>query len=320
MTYRSFLHEDEFATRMQDEVLPYLHARREDGSFQTADGATLHTVYYTADEPRGCVVILHGLSEHTEKYHELCYYFLKNDLSVFLYDQRGHGHSTREVPNGIVHIHSFSQYDEDLNALLTAMADKLPTPLYLFAHSMGGAVAALYLERGMTPFEKAWLSSPAISVHTKGAPRPFVWLTCRAACVLGKGKHRIHTMSAPLPPDKETNRNSSCASRARFEALRAVKKGDPLLWSAKPSYAWLLAAMKATRRILHKKRLQNIKTPLRLYAAERDHLVELAPQCRFIADVPNGSACMIAHARHELFSERDALSHPYFEELLDYFA
>ncbi len=320
MTYRDFLCENAFSHRMQAEVLPFLRARREDDTLQTADGATLHTVYYRADEPRGSVVIVHGMSEHTEKYHELCYYFLQSDLSVLLYDQRGHGYSTREAENGIVHIRHFTQYDEDLNALLCTMEDKLPTPRYLFAHSMGGAVAALYLERGTDFFQKAWLSSPAISVRIKGAPRAFVWTVCAGACLVGKGKKRVHVMSPALPPEKETGRGSSCASAARFEAFREVKKADSLLWSAKPSYAWLLTAMNTTHRILRPKRLRNVKIPVRLYAAEREHLVELNPQRTFIKGVRNGRMCEIAHARHELFSERDAISHPYFAELLDYFA
>lgn len=320
MTYRAFLFENEFVTRMQDEVLPFLRERREDDTFQTADGKTLHTVYYRAHAPRGCVVIVHGMSEHTEKYHELCYYFLKSGLSVLLYDQRGHGHSTREAERGIVHVRSFAQYDEDLHALLTAMADKLPAPRYLFAHSMGGAVAARYLERGTDFFEKAWLSSPAISVRIKGAPRTFVWATCATACLFGKGKHRVHVMSPALPPDKESPRGASCASLARFEAYREVKKADPVLWSAKPSYAWLFSAMNATHRILRPRHLKNVKTPVRLYAAERDHLVELNPQRAFVKGIRNGRMCEIARARHELFNERDEISHPYFEELLDYFA
>lgn len=320
MTYRDFLFENEFAERMQREVLPFLRARREDGTFQAPDGATLHTVYYGADEPRGCVVIVHGMSEHTEKYHELCYYFLKSGLSVLLYDQRGHGYSSREAERGIVHIRHFAQYDEDLAALLCAMEDKLPSKRYLFAHSMGGAVAALYLERGTDFFERAWLSSPAIAIRIKGAPRPFVWCTCATACLLGRGGRRVHAMSPALPPEKESQRGSSCASVARFEAFREVKKADAALWSAKPSYAWLLTAMNTTHRILRPKRLKNVKIPVRLYAAEREHLVELNPQRAFIKGVRNGRMCEIAHARHELFSERDAISHPYFEELLDYFA
>ena len=320
MTYRDFLFETDFARRMQGEVLPFLAARREDGSYQTADGATLHTVYYRADAPRGCVVILHGMSEHAEKYHELCYYFLQSGLSVFLYDQRGHGRSTREAENGIVHIKRFTQYDEDFNELLLAMGDKLPSPRYLFAHSMGGAVAALYLERGNDFFERAWLSSPAISVRIKGAPRGFVRATCLAACLVGKGKQRVHVMSPALPPEKETGRGSSCASPARFEAFREVKSSDPALWSAKPSYAWLLSAMGVTRRILKRKHLRSVKTPVRVFAAEREHLVELNPQRAFAVGVPNGRICEIARARHELFNERDAISHPYFAELMEYFA
>lgn len=320
MIYRDFLCEKNLAYRMQREVLPYLRARREEGTFTTADGATLFTVYYRADAPRGSVVILHGMGESAEKYHELCYYLLKNNLSVFLFDQRGHGRSTREAENGIVHIKDFAIYAQDFTDLMTSKLPALPAPHYLFAHSMGGAVAALYLEQGDTPFKKAWLSSPAIAVRIKGAPRGFVRFICAAACATGRGKKRIHVMKPPLPPEKETSKGSSCASLARFEAYRAVKLSDVRLHSAKPSYAWLRAATRATSRMLRKKQLQRVCIPVRILAAERDHLVELNAQRAFSRGIREGSICEISGARHELFNERDAIAHPYFAELLDYFA
>ncbi len=319
MIYRDFLEEKDFAWRMQREVLPYLRARREEGEFHTADGTSLFTVHYRADAPRGSVVILHGMGESAEKYHELCYYFLKNNLSVFLFDQRGHGRSTREAHAGIVHIKDFETYAQDFAELITHKLAELPTPRYLFAHSMGGAVAALYLERGTDVFHKAWLSSPAISVRIKGAPRGFVRLVCAVSCATGRAKERVHVMKPPLPPEKDTPAGSSCASIARFEAYRAVKLADARLHSAKPSYAWLRAATRATPRILRKKQLQCVCTPVRILAAERDHLVELKAQRAFARGIPDGAIWEIARARHEIFNERDSICHPYFAELLDYF-
>lgn len=318
--YRTFLMEKNFAYRMQREVLPYLRDHREERTFITQDGASLFCVYYRADAPRGSVTILHGMGESAEKYHELCYYFLQNGLSVFVFDQRGHGRSTREAQRGVVHIRNFEQYVQDFADVISANLDSLPTPRYLFAHSMGGAVAALYLERGGNVFEKAWLSSPAISVKIKGTPRALVRLICASACATGQGHKRVHTMKAPLPPEKETCSGSSCASIARFEAYRAVKLGDARLHAAKPSYAWLRAAMRATSRMLRQKQLRHVCTPVRILAAEQDHLVELDAQRAFARGIQDGEICEIAHARHELFNERDCICHPYFNDLLDYFA
>ena len=320
MTYRHFLEESNFASRMQDEVLPYLCARREEGKFQTVDGATLFTVHYRADAPRGSVVILHGMGESAEKYHELCYYFLKSNLSVFLFDQRGHGRSTREAHAGVVHIKDFEVYAQDFTDLIEAKLAELPTPRYLFAHSMGGAVAALYLERGTNVFDKALLSSPAIAIQIKGTPRALVRLICNAACAAGRAKERVHVMKPPLPPQEESHKGSSCASLARFEAYRAVKLSDKRLHSAKPSYAWLRAAMRATSHILRPRQLKRVCTSVRILSAERDHLVDLNAQRAFARAIADGEIFEIAHARHELFNECDHISHPYFNDLLDYFA
>ena len=320
MLYHDFLLEQDFSLRMQHEVLPYLQSRREEGRFKTSDGASLFTLTYHADNPRGSVVILHGMGESAEKYHELCYYLLKSDLSVFLFDQRGHGRSTREAQRGVVHVKDFDTYAKDFAEWIEALCNALPTPRYLFAHSMGGAVAALYLERGSTVFEKALLSSPALRVRTKGAPRAMVRLICTIFCTVGRGNERVHTMKQPLPPEEETQENSSCASVERFEAYRKVKMSDKRLHSAKPSYAWLRAAMRATPRILRAKHLRRVRIPVRVVTAERDHLVESDAGRAFVRGIPCGEIFEIAHARHELFNERDELSHPYFEDLLHYFA
>ena len=320
MIYRDFLSEQDFALRMQREVLPYLRARREEGNFKTSDGASLFTLTYRADEPRGSVVVLHGMGESAEKYHELCYYLLKSGLSVFLFDQRGHGRSTREARSGVVHVKSFDTYASDFSELIEAKLNALPTPRYLFAHSMGGGVAALYLERGGNVFEKALLSSPALRVRVKGAPRTFVRLICAVCCAIGRGNERVHGMREPLPPEEETMENSSCASVARFEAYRKVKMSDKRLHSAKPSYAWLRAAMRATPRILRAKQLRRVHTLVRVVVAERDHLVEAQASLAFTRGIPCGEIFEVTRARHEIFNERDDVSHPYFEELLEYFA
>ena len=319
MSYRAFLSEQDFEKRMQSEVLPYLRARRHEERYTTKTGATLFNVRFSADDPRGSVVILHGMSENTEKYRELTYYFLKNGLSVFIYDQRGHGRSTRVAENSVVYVKKFKEYVSDLKELLLAYGEMLPTPHYLFSHSMGGAVAALYLEQDQTFFSRALFCSPMIKLHVKGAPMPLLRAMCRFETAIGNGKKRLRMLSPALPPEKEELRGASCASPARFEAYRAAKIDNPRLRGAKPSYGWINESLAVTKLILARKRPERIKIPVRLYSAERDNLVKFAPQRAFAKRVPNCDLLLMSGAKHELFNECDKISHVFFEELLAFF-
>lgn len=319
MPYRHFLSEKEFAERMQNEVIPDLRARRHEERFTTKTGVTLFNVRFEADAPRGSVVILHGMSENAEKYRELIYYFLKNDLSVFIYDQRGHGRSTRVAEAGVVYVKKFAEYESDLAELLAAYGEMLPEPHYLFSHSMGGAVAALHLERDQDFFSRALFCSPMIEMHIKGAPMSLLRTMCKFETLAGNGEKRLRMLSPAAPPEKEQIHGASCASPARFEAYRAAKIENPRLRGAKPSYGWINESLAVTKRILARKKPERIKIPVRIYTAERDHLVKLAPQRAFAARIPDCHIFLVAGAKHELFNERDVISHAFFEEVLSFF-
>lgn len=315
----NFLREAEYAQRMREEVLPALLAARRESRFQTKDGAALFVVRYEAEAPRGSVVILHGFGECVEKYRELCYYFLKSGLTVLAFEQRGHGRSAREVEPGLIYIKRFSQYVEDFAALMACEAEHLPTPRYLYAHSMGGAVAALYLERHPGFFDKAVLSSPMIAMQYKNAPRWAGYTACVLLGSLGLNKRRFMGMKKAPAPEAERVEGSGAGSRARFACHRDVKMTDPLLWSSRPTFAWIREALGCTRQILKKGAPERIDIPVRVYAAEREMLVLEGPQRALAARIPQGEFFLVPGAKHELYFAEDEILHPYLSQILDFF-
>ncbi len=320
MPTREFLSASSLGDALRDTVRPYLLARRSEWVHQTADGTELFCVRYEADAPRGSVVLVHGLGECTEKFLELCYYFLRENLTVLIYDQRGHGRSTRIDDRRVIHVHRFSQYVEDLAELLAATAELLPAPRYLFAHSMGGAVSALYLEKGTDFFAKAVLSSPMIGVKYQGIPRPVVRWMCRGISLLGAGKRKLFLLHNAREPHEEDFTFASGTCKARFDAYLQIKTAEPLYRNAKPSGAWLREALGCHGKILKKGAPESIRAEVLLLAAEKEHLVELRDQQKFIARVPRGSMVTVADAKHELYYAHDAVLHPYLNTVLDFFS
>lgn len=315
-----FLREENYCEQMKKEVEGFLQSVREERVLETADGIKLFLLYYRATAPRGSVVILHGLGETAEKYRELCYYFVKSGLNVLVYDQRGHGRSTRLAAHGVVHITDFNKYVEDLAAVLTSQQALLPAPRYLFSHSMGGAVAALYLERGDRFFDKAVLASPMIYMHHKKVPRKTGELICRIGCRLHRAEDRFFAIAPATSPDKECFERASASSRARFEYYRGVKATSPLLHSSKASNGWVLEAMRCPRRILEKGAPERVQTPVRVYAAEWEDLVDRRPQQKFAKRVQAGEFFLVKGSKHELYFATDEVLHPFLQAVLAYFS
>ncbi len=320
MPKRQFFTEETLADALQKTVIPYLTQRRTAWNHTCADGTVLFCLRYDADAPRGSVVLLHGLGECTEKFLELCYYFLKDGLTVLIFDQRGHGRSTRKCERKTIYVRRFSQYVSDLAEVLCDQEEHLPAPHYLFAHSMGGAVSALYLERHPAFFEKALLSSPMIAVKYRGIPRPLVRWMCAGAALLGAGKRRPFLLHPAREPQEEAFAYASGTSEARFDAYQQIKIAEPLYRNAKPSYSWTREALACTGQILARGAPERIRAEVLLLAAEQEHLVERAEQEQFIARVPHGTLVTVKDAKHELYYAHDAVLHPYLDTVLDFFS
>lgn len=131
-----------------------------EGRLETADGLTLKTRTWGPDRPsRGQIVLVHGLKDHSARYDPLARELAEAGLVVHGFDLRGHGRS-----DGLrAHVARFDQYLSDLGLVIRAIRANRPTgPLFLFGHSMGGAIAIAYTLSGATRFDGLVLTGPAV--------------------------------------------------------------------------------------------------------------------------------------------------------------
>lgn len=314
----TYFKEAEFSTALHEKIIPFLHARRTEQVVTATDGTTLHTLYYKADAPRGTVIWIHGFSENADKYREMIYYCLLDGLSVLIYDQRGHGRSTRKAPLGVIHVDKFEDYLTDFQAVFAAYEAVLHTPLYLFGHSMGGAVAALILEQHPDRFRRAALSAPMLDLTYRGGARAVAMLTATAACL-------FTNCQKPIPVRKKDASKNSLAhsnyrSPARFQAVRDLTRENPLLGGGTPSRAWAHAALGVRRKIFKKGAPAGIKTPVLLFSAEKETLVSNEAHARFATLVPQVTHITVPDVRHEILFAEDEKSFPVIERMLAFFA
>lgn len=325
--YKEIIHEKEYTEKMRTTVLPYLSARCRDTWIPCIQGKEkekrIHVKRYLADQPQGVVVISHGFSESARKYQEIIYYFLREGYHVYIPEHCGHGLSYRftEDPS-LIHVDHWSRYSRDflrVSRLIRKAHRSLP--LYLFAHSMGGAVAAIAAARDPYMYRKVILSSPMIRPLTGSVPYPAAVRIARAACRTGKA---MDYAAGQKPYDgTEKFETSSGLSEPRFDRYKQIRMGNLAYQTWSPSYGWVYSAAKMNR-YLQQHAWKEIAAPVLLFQAETDRLVSNKAQDIF-ADKINlygKTSCTVVKmtgTRHEIFNAPDDILEIYWGKVFQFF-
>lgn len=299
--------EKNYEKMMRTVVEPGLAAMREEMEMPLPGGGALHAEVYNRYDAKRAVVIVHGYTECAEKYRELCWYFVSAGYSVFVYDQRGHGKSLREVEDlSVTHVERFDQYIEDLAQLMEKVVRPRmgDAPVFLYGHSMGGAVAARMLMEHPDWFCRAVLNAPMIKCVTGGVPAGAADAVVRLMCLLGKGKERA-IVGKPFDPESETFEASHSTSRARFDYFQQKRIAEPQYQNCSPTNRWLHEAIGVTRALLDPENAAKIKTPLLLLQAGLDSIVCLPEQDAFVRQVPGAKLLRYDDAKHEIYCGHD---------------
>lgn len=306
--------EEDFARRMKSEVHPWMKQCLKDGFIRSGDGTGLH--YYQALHPqeKAAVVFCHGFCEFAGKYHEVMYYFYQMGYSVFFIEHRGHGFSQRYVEDpDRVYVKSYQEYVNDLKAFLDQIVrkGKEDRRLFLFAHSMGGAIAALFLEQYPSFFEKAVLSAPMMKLNFGAVPE---WQVKFLA--LWSGIVRWNTKYVPGQhgfDGKYEFEDSSCMSRARYDYVFSQRKETPEYTTSGGTYAWSRASLRAMKKIARNAR--KVRIPVLLFQAGRDALVRPEGQQYFANHTPNTRIIRYENSKHEIFNADQAIREAYYREI-----
>ena len=325
MTDFKLIGEEDFFSELNEKIEPFIAEKVNNGSFESFDKTILNYYYAVPDKARATVVMVHGMSEFFGKYHEYVWNLYNRGYAVFFCEQRGHGYSGGKLQNensDIIHIDNYNTYVEDLNEFVTRIvlpSKEMKPPLLLFAHSMGGAVAALYLEKYPKIIKAALLSSPMMRMKAGNYSLPMLWALSIYGVVTGKNKQ-------PAPGQKHFDKDvkmetGSAQSRARFEYQLRQRKEDKHYQTTGGSLGWAVASMKAAKQLLRK--AGKISVPVNIMIAGDDHLIDPAGYDEFIKRVPLAGVHRFELSRHEIFNSDDRSRFDYYKkvfEILDDYA
>lgn len=314
-----YLSEEKFAQQMTDTVLPYLEERKKEGYFKGYDGNALHYEQYTAENPKAHIVIAHGYTDASYKFQEIMYYFLISGYSVSIMDHRGHGYSYRAQEDlSKVTIESFDEYVDDYvifvnDIVRPCLAEN--EKLFIYAHSMGGGIAALLMERDNTMFDAAVLTSPMMEILFNGLPDHLANLVVNASNLFGMSGEYI--VGSGSYDDTYDFTGSSYNSEARYAYLRDAQMADEYYQTSGGSFGWLKAAIAATREVRENASAYTTKTLL--FQAGSDSTVGSNGQNEFVSKAQNVQMIIVPDTKHNiLFAGNDVLI-PYMNTILEFY-
>lgn len=260
-------------------------------SIKAADGTALHLAEWSAEGPRGTLLIVHGLGEHGERYGHVAQWFSTRGFRVISYDQRGHGRS--EGPRGISP--TPDALYEDLARVIEAIRPG-DGKLLLLGHSMGGAIAARFVADRRAAIDGLILSSPALDATLSVIQRIQLYLGERMLPSLAQGNGVNPRMIS----------HDQAVVRAYME--------DPLVHdriSARMARVILDAGD------LAREKASTWTIPTLLVYAGADALVAPRGSDAFAASAPRGivESTRFDGLYHEILNETEALAAPVFARI-----
>ncbi len=131
---------------------------------QSRDGARLFYRHWPVENATCAVAIIPGYADHSGRYSHVADFLTGGGIEVYALDLRGHGNS--DGARG--HVSRFDHYHDDVDALLSVIAEKSQgKPLFILGHSMGGLVALSYAIRRSPDCKGIAVSSPFLGVAMK---------------------------------------------------------------------------------------------------------------------------------------------------------
>jgi acylglycerol lipase len=255
--------------------------------FKTTDRANLYGQSWRSTRSVGVAIVVHGYAEHSGRYQWFALQLVERGFDIHTFDLRGHGKSSGE--RNIVR-----SYDECLTDLATFVQQvklKEPDkPLFLFGHSFGGTIAALFAIRSQPLLNGLVLSSAFV-----GANRHISTLSLRLIMLVGYLLPKFPTLFL----DSQT--------LSRDLKVVEIYEADLLVGRGRMPARTLSEMLKATAEI--QDRMNEIELPLLVLHGTADRLVSMEGSKNFYLNVGSKDKSIELYDGfyHELLNEPEKI-------------
>lgn len=113
-------------------------------------------------EAIGIIQLIHGMSEHKERYYDFMNYLSQQGYICAIHDHRGHGASVKDKSHlGYFYTNDITFIVDDAYLVTEYLENRYPTlKISIFSHSMGTLVSRNYLKKYDIHIEKIVLCGP----------------------------------------------------------------------------------------------------------------------------------------------------------------
>jgi len=285
-------------------IIPFYKSTGTSEEFKGVDDFPITCRTFHAKNPIAKVILCTGYNESYLKYCELIYNLYEFGISVYCFDHRGQGFSGRfpkQEKRG--YVDKFSNYINDLSYFFEHVAShQSQLPVFLLAHSMGGAITALAVHEKKINPNGIILCAPMFEIMV--APYHFLELPIYALASLFckvnlEKKYAVgQTDCIPFRPF-EGNDVTHCLFRYQVWRKHISEIDD--LQIGGPTYGWLKESIKASVKARNITNISNI--PVLLLQAEADTVVRNSAQDLFLKNNPHCEFAVLEFAKHEILME-----------------
>jgi lysophospholipase len=187
--------------------------------------------------------------------------------------------------------------------------------LFMYAHSMGGAVAALLLEEDGEKFDAAVLSSPMMEILFGGVPVNAVKTLTNIVKIIGLEDEYV--LGCGPYDDTYDFEGSSYNSEPKYAYIRYLKMNNSYYQTNGGTYAWLKAAIKATSKI--RKNAGSYTTDSLLFQAGLDDTVGANGQNEFANKASNVQMITVPTSKHNILFATNDIFIPYMNTVLEFY-
>ena len=253
-----------------------------DFDWQSAAGMYLFGQAWVPAEPVAVLLVAHGFGEHSGRYAEAADFVASRyNFALVGFDQPGHGKSGG--PRG--YIKDLTTFGTILNEAGNLVQEKLPYPMFVWGHSMGGGMLLHYLAgKPKLPAKAAVVSSPWVDLAVVPT------ITQKLLANFGSTFSPKLTQLAAL----------DVTQLSRVPEVGEKYKNDPLVH--KEMSARLFQLMTNNGKWLKKAKPPLADIPLLLMHGEADKITALAAT-KALAEHYKTTSKFWPEARHELHNE-----------------
>ena len=285
---------------------------------QTPDGLRLRLGVWRSGT-KGTVLIFPGRTEYIEKYGGAAAALAKAGYSCLAIDWRGQGLSDRLLPDRLIgHVHKFSDYQRDVQTLMSAAKSMdLPEPYFLIAHSMGGCIGLRALMQGL-PVQAVSFSAPmwGILFHPP-AKRALAWALSSLLYPFKLAEMRAPGSSiGPYFLEVAFEDNQLSCDPQMFEMMQYHLQELPDCALGGPSLRWLNEALHEML-ALHRRRAPN--APALCFVGGLETIVDPRRIQQRMAHWPGARLKVVPQAKHEFMMERPEIRGAFYRETIAHF-